>query len=198
MMARRGLIVTIPALFAGLALLGCGGPQAAEGGVLAGTVSRGSACPATGLQTPCPPAPAPNVGILVSTSDGREIQSVVTDDKGDYRTDLPPGTYRVEMTSLSGSGLTEDLPATVTVTKGQQTRLDVSIEAVASASAADAVTTVTAAPAPTGTAAPTEISTPPPTLKQQPPDTPTPVPPSTPIGVRPPAGMGLLAGRVTK
>ena len=41
---------------------------------------------------------------------------------------LPPGTYRVEVGPLTGIEFTKDLPATVTVTAGQETRLDVHID----------------------------------------------------------------------
>jgi hypothetical protein len=56
------------------------------------------------------------------------MPSVVTGADGRYVAVLPPGSYRVAVTSLTGIEFTKDLPATVTVTAGQETRLDVYID----------------------------------------------------------------------
>ena len=65
---------------------------------------------------------------MLAALDGQEVQSVVTDAQGIYRISLPPGTYRVTMEPIPGVGLTKDLPATVTITKGQETLLDIYID----------------------------------------------------------------------
>jgi hypothetical protein len=44
-----------------------------------------------------------------------------------YRVALPPGSYRVER-DRRGMDFSKDLPRTVTITAGQTTRLDVSID----------------------------------------------------------------------
>jgi len=198
MIAKWGLIAAFPVLVAGLVLSGCGGAEEAEGGVLTGTITRDAACPAGEVAAPCPPAPASGVHLVLSTLDGQEIKSVVTDGEGKYTTGLPSGTYRVEAAPSSGAVSTDDLPATVAVAQGQQTRLDVSIEAGAAVSVATA-TPADAVPAtPTRAEAPVSTFTPAPTAERAPAPTSTPVPPSTPTGEQPPAGMGLLVGQVTK
>jgi len=53
---------------------------------------------------------------------------VVTNDQGQYRVNLPPDTYRVSAVSLPRGSSTKELPATVTVTEGQETRLDIRID----------------------------------------------------------------------
>ena len=193
MIARWGLIAAFSVLVAGLVLSGCGGAEEAEGGVLTGTVTRNAACPAGS----CPPVPASGVHLALSTLDGQEVKSVVTDGEGRYTTDLPSGSYRVEAAPSSGAVVTDDLPATVTVAQGQEARLDVSIEAETAVAEAAATPTDAVPPAPTVVEATVSTSTPP-TAERAPAPTPTPVPPSTPTGEQPPAGMGLLAGQVTK
>jgi hypothetical protein len=137
--------------------------------------------------------------LVLSTLDGQEIKSVVTDGEGSFTTDLPSGTYRVEAApSSSGALSTDDLPATVAVAQGQQTRLDVSVGAETAVSEATATPADAVPPTPTKAEAPASTFTPVPTAERAPAPTPTPVPPSTPTGEQPPAGMGLLAGQVTK
>ena len=194
MIARWGLIAAFPVLVAGLVLSGCGGAEEAEGGVLTGTITRDAACPAGS----CPPVPASGMHLVLSTLDGQEIKSVVTDGEGRYTTDLPSGTYRVDAVPSSGAVLTDDLPATVAVAQGQQTRLDVSIEAETAVSVATATPADAVPPTPTKAEVPVSTFTPAPTAERAPAPTPTPVPPSTPTGEQPPAGMGLLVGQVTK
>ncbi len=53
---------------------------------------------------------------------------MVTDAEGAYRISLAPGTYRVTMGPLAGLEFTKDLPATVTITAGQEARLDIHID----------------------------------------------------------------------
>jgi hypothetical protein len=96
-------------------------------GVLTGTVSLR---PVTPTERPGMPstAPAPGVRIVVSGPDGREIQSMLTDAAGLYRTSLPPGTYQVMIPQLPRPQRTKDVPATVTISAGQETRLDIQID----------------------------------------------------------------------
>lgn len=96
-------------------------------GVLTGTVVL---WPVTPNERPGMPstAPASGVRIVVSGPDGREIQSMLTDAAGLYRTNLPPGTYQVTIPQLPIPQRTKDLPATVTISAGQETRLDIRID----------------------------------------------------------------------
>jgi len=96
-------------------------------GVLTGTVVLG---PVTPTERPGMPstAQAPGVRIVVSGPDGREIESMLTDAAGLYRTSLPPGTYQVTIPQLPRLQRTKDLPATVTIEAGQERRLDIKID----------------------------------------------------------------------
>lgn len=97
-------------------------------GVLTGKVTRGPLSPVEGIGGVPASAPVPDARIVISSLDGQEIGSLVTDGQGRYTISLPQGTYRVTMPRLSGAGWTKDLPATVTITEGRETRLDIRID----------------------------------------------------------------------
>jgi len=80
---------------------------------------------------PGPPGAEPVSGfrvVIISGLDGRQVASAVTDDQGQYRINLPPGSYRISSGALPRGGFTRDLPTTVTVTDGQEKRLDIRID----------------------------------------------------------------------
>ena len=62
------------------------------------------------------------------TPTGEEVNSVITDDQGRYSINLPPGNYVIDIASLDGIEFTKDLPATVAITEGQETRVDIHID----------------------------------------------------------------------
>lgn len=104
-------------------------------GVLVGRVTMGPMPPIAG-GGPAPPgpvpggstAPLPGAKILVLDTTGRKFGSVVTNNQGLYSIKLPPGAYRIGMAPLSGGMFTKDLPAIVTITEGQETRLDILVD----------------------------------------------------------------------
>lgn len=98
-----------------------------ETGTLVGEVTRGPISPVEGKDTPSSEA-APDEEILIMTPGGDEVDSVISDDQGLYSIDLTPGAYVVDIASLDGIEFTKDLPATVTITEGQDTRLDIHID----------------------------------------------------------------------
>ena len=104
-----------------------GGTQEIDTGTLLGEVTRGPLSPLESDDTPSS-EPAPNEEIVIMTSGGEEFESVISDDQGLYAIDLTPGTYVVDIASLDGIEFTKDLPATVTITEGQETRLDIHID----------------------------------------------------------------------
>ena len=104
------------------------GKEKKAGGTLAGTVMRGPTCPVQTVGVPCPPEPASRVMLVILTPTGQEIRSILTNDKGRYSVSLPPGTYRVESGPLGGIEFTRDLPATVSIAEGRETRLDIHID----------------------------------------------------------------------
>lgn len=101
--------------------------EKAATGRLTGRATRGPMSPIERRDMPSPYEPADGVTFVILTTSGQEIQSVVTDKQGNYRVDLPPGTYRVEMPQ-SPLGWTKDLPTEVTVAENEETRLDVRLD----------------------------------------------------------------------
>ena len=97
-------------------------------GVLVGRVTSGPMFPVEGISDFRARAPVPGARIIISGLDGHVIKSVQTDDEGGYSISLPPGTYRIEMAPLARTWFTKDLPATVTITEGQESRLDIRID----------------------------------------------------------------------
>jgi hypothetical protein len=79
---------------------------------------------------PGPPGAEPVAGfrIVISALDGRQIETAVTNDQGQYRVNLPPGAYRISTDKIPRGNFTRELPATVTVTEGQEKRLDIRID----------------------------------------------------------------------
>jgi hypothetical protein len=103
--------------------------QALSGlGTLIGRVTMGPMFPVGRSGDPDAPAAVPGARIVISSMDGQEIASAVTDKAGGYRVPLPPGSYRIDMPPLASGGFTKDLPVTVTIATGQETRLDIRID----------------------------------------------------------------------
>lgn len=97
-------------------------------GVLVGRVTRGPVSSIEDLDGRLGHSPAANIRIVISSVAGEAVTSGMTDRRGDYRVDLPSGTYRVGIASLAEMEYTKDLPAMVTVSAGQETRLDFHID----------------------------------------------------------------------
>jgi carboxypeptidase family protein len=101
--------------------------QPSQTGILAGRVTRGPLSP---VERPGVPGRAgvPGAKVIVSTSDGQDVASAMTDAQGRYSIGLPVGTYRVTMAPPGGAGFSKDVPATVSIAEGQETRLDLLID----------------------------------------------------------------------
>ena len=118
-------------VFSLMLLLACCTPPPEETGVLQGHVTIGPLVPVVQEGVP-EPTPAPEVyasrQIVVYASDGQtEVARVQIDGKGDYRVELPVGTYVVDV-NHAGIDMAKDLPKTVEIESGQTTRLDVDID----------------------------------------------------------------------
>ena len=96
-------------------------------GRLTGRATLGPMSPVVRKDMPSPYEPADGVKFMILTTSGKEIQSVITDKQGSYSVDLPPGTYRVEM-SRSPLGFTKDLPTEVAIAENQETRMDIRLD----------------------------------------------------------------------
>ena len=97
-------------------------------GALFGRVTMGPMSPVGRSADPGASAAVPGARIMISSVHGQEITSVVTEADGGYRLRIPPGIYRIDMPPLTGGRFTKDVPTTVTIAEGQQTRLDIRID----------------------------------------------------------------------
>jgi hypothetical protein len=126
------LIGLLLAGWGGLVVMGSDGDltqqQSSTTGVLRGRVTRSPMVPVERIDHPVPPGPVAGARILVSDLVGNQVATVITDEQGEYRVDLPEGSYRVDLLHVGRFGVTKDLPATVTVRAGQETRLDVGVD----------------------------------------------------------------------
>jgi hypothetical protein len=103
-------------------------PQTAAMGTLTGYVTFWPVSPVGRAGSQSAPRPAPGVKLLVSGWAREEIASVTTDAAGQFRVDLLPGVYLLEMVPGQGKEFTKDLPATVTIIQGQETHLDIRVD----------------------------------------------------------------------
>lgn len=79
---------------------------------------------------PCAPEPVAGLTLSIVSLNGQERMTTATDDQGVYSTNLSPGVYHIDIVPYSRAGLasTKDLPTTVSIVAGQQTRLDITID----------------------------------------------------------------------
>jgi hypothetical protein len=109
-----------------------GGQPSPSTGVLSGRVTM-MVPPTTGPEGGGSPGPVPGgssapvaaASVGIAPLGSSHIWWVVTSVDGSYLIAVPPGTYRVTMENRPGMGVAKNLPATVTVKAGQQTRLDI-------------------------------------------------------------------------
>jgi Carboxypeptidase regulatory-like domain len=120
-------VACAPPVSRATALPGGDAEQRQQTGVLAGQVTRGPLSP---VERPgvAGRAVVPGAKVIVSTPDGQDIASATTDAQGLYSINLPPGTYRVMMTPPAGLGFSKDVPATVSIADGRETRLELLID----------------------------------------------------------------------
>ncbi len=121
---------------AGLGGLGCAPPASSDSptdgskegpvGVLSIRVVRRPVSPVEGIPGAQEEAPASGVRLRITREGESEAVSVTTDDQGQVRKSLRESSYRVEL--IETSELTKDLPRTVTLTRGQETHLEVSLD----------------------------------------------------------------------
>jgi len=134
---KYNLGLPLLALVLGVIVIGCGADSGifnpidetedVETGTLVGEITRGPLSPVEGDDAPSLEL-APGEELLIMTPTGEEVNSVITDDQGRYSINLPPGNYVIDIASLDGIEFTKDLPATVTITEGQETRVDIHID----------------------------------------------------------------------
>ena len=131
---RSGSLWACLALLGLLPLLGAGqanegaGTRSAGPGVLAGRVTRGPTSPVQGPGLPPATAPAAGVKLLIYGPERQEITSVLTDKAGQYRVNLPPGDYLIELAPIKGRLFTKELPARITISPGRETLLNLRLD----------------------------------------------------------------------
>lgn len=104
-----------------------GPPPAGMGGVT-GIVVRGPVSPVV-TGTSGSTVPVAGAKVIISTSgQGHAIKETSTDAEGRYQMFVSPGTYVVTLGPVDGILSTRDLPATVTVTEGQLTTVNVMLD----------------------------------------------------------------------
>ena len=127
----KRLLICITVLILGvLVLLACTrSPQ--EQGVLEGHVSIGPLVPVVREGEP-EPTPGPEVyaarEVVVFEEDGKtEFTRLKIDASGDFRAELPVGTYIVDI-NHSGIDIAKDLPKEIVITHQGVTKLDIDID----------------------------------------------------------------------
>lgn len=131
-MLRLGLVVVAFLLTACASQAsGIGLPQLVQPGVLQGHVNVGPLTPVQRADVP-PPTVSPEVyaarQLILFKEDGKtEIARLKIDNQGNYHADLAPGVYVLAL-ARSGIDRARELPATITITSGKTTTLDISID----------------------------------------------------------------------
>ena len=102
-----------------------------ETGILEGHVTIGPLSPVVRVDEP-EPTPNPAVyaerAVVVYKVDGKtEVVRLDIDVEGNYQTELPAGTYVVDI-NHAGIDRAADLPKEITITSQQTTRLDIDID----------------------------------------------------------------------
>ena len=106
----------------------CGMQEDCQTGVLTGTVTKGPLSPVGGARESRPSARAAGAKLVITRTTGDKTETATTGQDGIYRIILPAGTYRVTISQLPAGQFTKDLPATVTIKPGEETRLDVRLD----------------------------------------------------------------------
>lgn len=112
-------------------LFACAPPAPQPTGTLQGHVTIGPLVPVQRVDEP-DPTPAPEVyaayPIIIYSADGSaEIAILVIDSQGNYQIELPVGDYLIDRERL-GPSSAAGLPASITITAGETTVLDIDID----------------------------------------------------------------------
>lgn len=105
--------------------------EAAQSGSLTGKVTYGPPSPVQRWGDPLPEKPgriASGVRVIIMNSAGEIVDAAVTDSNGEYRFDLPAGSYRISLDLPVGAGFSKGLPAAVSIIAGQKTDYDIRID----------------------------------------------------------------------
>jgi hypothetical protein len=110
------------ALLALVALLasacaGARGGASTSGSGVSGVVLAGPQCPVVTGASPCPDEPVAGARVRIRSADGSFEVIVRSDERGRFRTALPPGGYELRAVVEDGPAMSAK-PVTVTVPEG--------------------------------------------------------------------------------
>jgi len=99
-------------------------------GFLQGSVSIGPICPVESKDHPCPPPPSlfTSHKLVILNDKGEQVTLVAIDGKGNYRTELMPGTYTVDFTPRDIGFPGSFQPPTAEIREGETTVLNIDID----------------------------------------------------------------------
>jgi hypothetical protein len=99
-------------------------------GFLQGTVSIGPICPVESKDHPCSPPPSLYTShkLVILNNKGEQVTLVAIDGKGNYRTELMPGTYTVDFTPRDIGMPGSFQPPTAEIREGETTVLNIDID----------------------------------------------------------------------
>jgi hypothetical protein len=103
-------------------------PAPTSRGILIGKVVAGPTCPVEAAEQPCPPRSVPNRLVLIETPGGAIVMRVTTDQQGQFRVTLAPGTYRVLVPQDGTRFPIQRTPQQVTVVAGQTMQVLVELD----------------------------------------------------------------------
>ncbi|MFB7445821.1 hypothetical protein ACFC01_47495 [Streptomyces mirabilis] len=118
--------LAVLALAAALSAAGCGdshgagSPGASDSGINGRTMVDGG-CPVVREQSPCPDRPLSARLTFTGGDPERTVAETTSDALGHFRVSLPPGTYIIRPTNLTGAVTPIAQPVSVTVTSGRFT-----------------------------------------------------------------------------
>jgi hypothetical protein len=108
--------------------LGDGDNAKQMSGILIGTITKGPISPVIEPNVVYAPVPVEGVRVMVTSLSGKRSASAVTDEGGNFRIVLLPGTYQVTLGPLSGGAFSKDVPATIAIRAGFETRMAIHMD----------------------------------------------------------------------
>lgn len=84
-------------------------------------------CPEVINPTPCSDIPLP-ARVSIKDSSGTSVGEATSNDQGEFRIELPPGTYQIHPENLTGAPLPEAPPENVTVKSGTFTEVRIQFD----------------------------------------------------------------------
>ena len=94
---------------------------------MTGHVTVDAGCPEMMASTPCPDIPLP-ARITVKDRSGTTVREATSNDQGEFRLELPAGTYELQAANLSGAPMPSAPPQDVVIKAGSFTEVKVAFD----------------------------------------------------------------------